>query len=137
MKIGELAMKSGLSSHTLRFYEKSGLLRASTRTNSNYRVYSSGDLDTAIFIKRARAIGFGLDEVALFLSIRSDLPAHICAEAKSLADRKIIEVEQKIAELAQSLAALHKLSNACCGGNESAEFCSIIEALDQPQTRTE
>jgi MerR family Zn(II)-responsive transcriptional regulator of zntA len=132
MKIGELANKSGLSSHTLRFYEKSGLLRASTRTDNNYRVYSSGDLDTAIFIKRARAIGFGLDEVAVFLSIRSDLPAHVCAEAKGLADRKIVEVEQKMRELTQMLAALQKLSNACCGGNESAEQCTIIEALDQP-----
>ncbi|WP_320823748.1 Zn(2+)-responsive transcriptional regulator [Reinekea sp.] len=137
MKIGELAKQSGLSTHTLRFYEKSGLLRASTRTDSNYRVYSRGDLDTAVFIKRARAIGFGLDEVALFLSIRSDLSAHVCAEAKSLADRKIVEVEQKMAELAQSLGALHKLSTACCGGNASAEYCSIIEALDQPKMRTE
>ena len=133
MKIGELAKKSGLSAHTLRFYEKSGLLRATTRTQSNYRLYSQGDLDTAVFIRRAREIGFSLEEVGVFLSIRSDLSAHVCAEAKSLADRKIEEVTHKRDQLTQMLSALNKLSNACCGGSESAEYCTIIEALDQPQ----
>lgn len=131
MKIGELARKSGLSTHTLRFYEKSGLLKASGRSQSNYRLYTNDDLATARFIKRARHIGFSMDEVKVFLSIRSDLPAHVCAEAKGLADDKIGQIEEQINELQQMLKALHRLSDACCGGDESAEYCSIIEALDQ------
>ena len=130
MKIGELANLSGLSPHTLRYYEKNGLLKATGRSDSNYRIYSTEDLDTARFIKRARDIGFSLDEVDTFLSIRSDLPAHVCADAKSLAEQKIVDVENKISELKQVLVALHRLSDACCGGNESAEYCSIIDALD-------
>ncbi|MEJ2045332.1 MAG: Zn(2+)-responsive transcriptional regulator [Reinekea sp.] len=130
MKIGELAKKSRLSAHTLRYYEKSGLLKPSQRGENNYRLYNQNDLDTARFIKRARGIGFSLEEVGLFLSIRSDLPAHVCADAKALADQKIKDVQRQIRELKEVLSALHKLSDACCGGNESAEYCTIIEALD-------
>jgi MerR family transcriptional regulator, Zn(II)-responsive regulator of zntA len=131
MKIGELSRISGLSAHTLRYYEKNGLLKATGRSDSNYRIYSKDGVGTASFIKRARAIGFSLEEVATFLSIRSDRPAHVCADAKNLAEQKIVEVENKIVELKQVLLALHRLSEACCGGDESAEYCSIIDALDQ------
>ena len=130
MKIGELAKKSGLSAHTLRFYEKQGLIKVSARSESNYRIYNSDDLGTARFIKRSRDMGFSLDEVETFLSIRADKPAHICADAKDITEQKISEVELRITELQQMLVALHKLSDACCGGNESAELCSIIDALE-------
>ncbi len=131
MKIGELAKKSGLSAHTLRFYEKQGLIKVSDRSESNYRIYNNADLGTAKFIKRSRDMGFSLDEVNVILSIRADKPAHMCAEAKQITDLKISEIEQKIVNLQQMLVALHKLSDACCGGNESAELCSILEALEE------
>jgi MerR family Zn(II)-responsive transcriptional regulator of zntA len=134
MKIGELAKQSGLTAHTLRFYEKRGLISPSTRSQSNYRLYSQQDLSTAKFIKRSRTMGFSLEEVEVFLSIRADKPAHICADAKDIAQQKILDVQQKIDEMQQVLIALHKLSDACCGGGESAEFCSIIDALDDSAT---
>ena len=98
MKIGELAKKSGLSAHTLRFYEKQGLIKASGRSESNYRIYNSDDLGTARFVKRSGDMGFSLDEVDTFLSIRADKPAHMCADAKDITELKITEVEQKITE---------------------------------------
>ncbi len=130
MKIGELSKRSGLSAHTLRFYEKQGLIQASNRSESNYRIYNSSDLATAKFIKRSRSMGFSLEEVEVFLSIRADKPAHICRDAKDIAQQKIKDVQIKIEEMQQVLVALHKLSDACCGGSESAEFCTIIEALE-------
>jgi len=130
MKIGELAEQSGLTTHALRYYEKQGLIKASSRSASNYRIYDKQGLDTAKFIKRSREMGFSLEDVDVFLSIRADKPAHICAEAKKLAENKITEVKEKIEELKQVVMALHKLSDACCGGEESAEFCSIIKALE-------
>ena len=133
MKIGELSKRSGLSAHTLRFYEKQGLIQASNRSESNYRIYSSGDLATAKFIKRSRDMGFSLEEVEVFLSIRADKPAHICRDAKDIAQQKIKDVQVKIEEMQQVLVALHKLSDACCGGSESAEFCTIIEALEDSE----
>ena len=133
MKIGELSKKSGLSAHTLRYYEKQGLLQVSGRSESNYRIYSIDDLATARFIKRSRDMGFSLEEVEVFLSIRADKPAHICADAKIITDLKISDVEQKISELQFILLALHKLSDACCGGAESAELCSILDALEESE----
>ena len=130
MKIGELSKKSGLSAHTLRYYEKQGLLQVSGRSESNYRIYSLEDLATAKFIKRSRDMGFSLEEVDVFLSIRADKSAHVCADAKIIADIKISDVQQKISELQLILQALHKLSDACCGGSESAELCSILDALE-------
>ncbi|MEH6347301.1 MAG: Zn(2+)-responsive transcriptional regulator [Bermanella sp.] len=133
MKIGELSKRSGLSAHTLRFYEKQGLIQASNRSESNYRIYNSSDLATAKFIKRSRSMGFSLEEVEVFLSIRADKPAHICRDAKDIAQQKIKDVQIKIEEMQQVLVALHKLSDACCGGSESAEFCTIIEALEDSE----
>ena len=90
MKIGELAKKSGLSAHTLRFYEKQGLIKVNNRSESNYRIYSHADLNTAKFIKRTREMGFSLEEVEVFLSIRADRPAHICADAKAITAVKLL-----------------------------------------------
>ena len=130
MKIGELAQLSGISAHTLRFYEKNGLLKASGRSESNYRIYTNNDLQSARFIKKAREIDFSLDDIKVLLSIRADKPSHICADAKQVTQQKISEVESQISKLQEVLAALHRLSDSCCGGNESAEFCSILEAMD-------
>ena len=54
MKISDLAARSGISAHTLRYYEKTGLLSASGRSENNYRSYSQDDLTTAKFIKRSK-----------------------------------------------------------------------------------
>jgi len=101
------------------------------RSESNYRIYNQDDLSTAKFIKRSRDMGFSLEEVEVFLSIRADKPAHICADAKNITEQKIDEVQTKISDLQDMLTALYKLSEACCGGNESAELCSIIDALEK------
>lgn len=129
-KIGELSRESGLSTHTLRFYEKNGLFKASGRSHGNYRLYSENDLKTAQFIRHSRELGFSLEEVQAFLSIRSDKEQHICEDAKRITAQKIEEVKDQIKHLQQLLVALEHLSDACCGGDESATQCSIIESLE-------
>lgn len=137
MKIGELAKRCGLSAHTLRYYEKQGLINASGRSESNYRIYNEQDLKTANFIKRSRDIGFSLEEVAVYLSIRADKPAHECQEAKNITNTKINQIEQQISELQTMLSALKRLSDACCGGSESTENCSILAALESGESLAE
>ncbi|PID41806.1 MAG: Zn(2+)-responsive transcriptional regulator [Gammaproteobacteria bacterium] len=129
-RIGQAAKELDVSVHTLRYYEKHGYLRASGRTESNYRIYTESDLDSARFIVRARKIGFSLNEIQTFLSIRANKDQHTCREAKAIAQAKIEEVTQKIHALQQMLSDLHQLSDACCGGKESAENCTILKALD-------
>ncbi|MBU3004775.1 Zn(2+)-responsive transcriptional regulator [Paraglaciecola arctica] len=131
MKIGDLAARSGISAHTLRYYDKTGLFSASRRSDKNYRIYSQDDLITAKFIKRSKECGFSLAETSALLAIKHNKDQHVCAEAKQITVTKITEIEQQIAKLKQMQNTLQQLEYFCCGGQESAEFCSIISALEQ------
>ncbi len=131
MKIGDLAKRSGISSHTLRYYEKSGLLKASSRSENNYRVYSEDDLSTAKFIQHCKNCGFTLAEITALLVIKHDKSQHVCQEAKTITVNKLNDIENQIEQLKQLKNTLTKLQQYCCGGQESAEFCSIISALEE------
>jgi MerR family Zn(II)-responsive transcriptional regulator of zntA len=137
MKIGELAKVTGLPAHTLRFYEKNNLLTATQRSDNNYRVYTHEDVNTALFIQASRQIGFSLAEIKSLLSIRADKPAHMCADAKQITHQKIVEIEEQMQQLTKMLNALKRLNDSCCGGTESAEFCTIIEAMELKAQQTE
>ncbi|WP_394130208.1 Zn(2+)-responsive transcriptional regulator [Shewanella maritima] len=129
-RIGELAKRCGIKSDTLRFYEKQGLLAPLHRSDSGYRVYSDDDEARLRFILRAKAVGFTLNEIAELLSIELDKSNWACADVKGLVDSKLLQVQTKIAELMQFSSSLQSLSDACCGGPDSAEHCSILEALE-------
>lgn len=130
LRIGELALKIGLSAHTIRFYEKSGLINASQRSESGYRYYTETDVRQAEFVKTARRIGFSVDDVLTLLSIRVDKPNHTCQDVKEIAQSKLNDVNEKILELLSMQQTLKILLNSCCGGPESATHCSIMEALN-------
>jgi MerR family Zn(II)-responsive transcriptional regulator of zntA len=131
MKISELEKRSGISAHTLRYYEKSGLLKASQRSEHNYRIYSIDDLTTAKFIKRSKECGFSLADTGVLLAIKQDKRQHVCAEAKQITSKKLQDISQQITQLQQMQKTLLSLHQYCCGGQESAEFCSIISALEE------
>lgn len=130
MKISELAKRAQINPHTLRYYEKQGLFRPSLRTANNYRDYSEDDLLTAQFIKRCKESGFSLDETSKLLAIKDDKRQHVCAEAKSITTSKIQKITEQIKQLQHMQSTLKNLAQYCCGGDESAEFCSIISGLE-------
>ncbi|UJF21894.1 Zn(2+)-responsive transcriptional regulator [Shewanella sp. OMA3-2] len=129
-RIGELASQCDIKADTLRFYEKHGLLAPSSRSESGYRLYNNDDAARLRFILRAKAVGFTLNEITELLSIELDKANWACADVKGMVDNKLEQVEAKIAELTQFANSLQSLSNACCGGPDSAEHCSILEALE-------
>lgn len=131
MKISALEKQSGISAHTLRYYEKAGLLQASRCSENNYRDYSQDDLTTAKFIKRSKECGFSLADIATLLTIKNDKSQHVCAEAKRITSTKLEHIELQIIQLQQMQKTLTELEKYCCGGQESAEFCSIIARLEQ------
>lgn len=131
MKISALEKQSGISAHTLRYYEKAGLLKASRCSENNYRDYSQDDLTTAKFIKRSKECGFSLTDIATLLTIKNDKRQHVCAEAKRITSSKLKHIEQQIIQLQEMQMTLTQLEKYCCGGQESAEFCSIIATLEQ------
>jgi MerR family transcriptional regulator, Zn(II)-responsive regulator of zntA len=130
MKISELAKKVGMSAHTLRYYEKAGLLSPSKRNQNNYREYTSEDVATTKFILACKESGFSLAETSALLAIKDHKNLHACAEAKSITRNKIEEISLQINKLKNMQTTLVNLEKYCCGGQESAEFCSIISTLE-------
>jgi len=131
IKISELSAKTGLTPHTLRFYEKYGLIRASSRSDSGYRYYSEADVRRVDFVRAARNIGFSLEDIGSLLSIRLDKQSHTCQEVTDITRAKLEEVQSKIVELQSMQQTLQILLESCCGGPDNATHCSIMEALDE------
>jgi len=131
LKISELGSITGLSPHTIRFYEKHGLIEASERSEAGYRYYTTADVRRAEFVKSARNIGFSLDDIAQLLSIRVDKTSHSCQEVTEITRHKLDEVNARIAELEAMQSTLKRLLHSCSGGPENATHCSILEALEE------
>ena len=130
MRIGELAKLTATNNETLRFYETRGLLGEPRRSEAGYRLYTNAEVLRVQFIMRAKKMGFSLKEIDELLSMRVTREESTCGEVKDLAEKKLGEIEVKIAELNRMKGALQQITEACCGGEESAINCTILNALD-------
>lgn len=126
LSIGALARATGTKVETVRYYERAGLLPAPARTEGNYRAYRRAHLDRLSFIRRARELGFSLDEVRELLRL-SDRPDQPCEEVDRIARGHLAEVERKIAGLAALGDELRRLVGQCRHGTIAE--CRVIEAL--------
>ncbi|MEO8061613.1 MAG: heavy metal-responsive transcriptional regulator [Pseudomonadota bacterium] len=125
--IGALAKRAGVSIDTVRYYEKSGLLAPQARLPSGYRRY--GDLQVARlrFIRRAQNLGFALKDVRELLGLSKQRDV---ARVKRTAEKKLAQVEQKIAALERVRGGLAQLVTACPGHGPAKE-CPILKALGE------
>lgn len=98
LRSGELARLAGVSTDTLRHYERKGVLARPRRGANGYRQYPPEALARVQLVRRALAFGFTLDELARILSAR-DRGAAPCREVRALAAAKLAEVEGRLAEL--------------------------------------
>ena len=126
MTIGQLGKATGTAVETVRYYERIGLLPKVARTAGNYRSYGSGEVAKLSFIRRARALGFGLEQVRALIELTEDR-GRSCSEVDALARRNLDDVEAKISDL---VALRHELSNLIeqCGRG-TVDDCRILEAL--------
>ncbi len=131
MRIGELAARSGVQVDTLRYYEKQGLINPPPREASGYRDYPQETLQYLNLIRSAKAVGFSLRECRDLLSIFSKRDAHTCAEVKLLAEKKLEQLEHQMHELKIMYDTLETVAAVCCGGDESAIHCSILDTLEE------
>jgi MerR family copper efflux transcriptional regulator len=127
MKIGELASLSGLSVDTIRFYEKQGLIPSPRRTDANYRMYDADTPRRLIFIRKARDLGFTLQEIGQLLALSEDTHAG-ASDVKERAEAKLGELDRKISEMKAMRRSLERLVSACSGHGPSYE-CPILAAL--------
>lgn len=128
LTIGQVAKRAGIGVETVRFYEREGLLEAPERRPSGYRQFDEGIVARLRFIRRAKELGFTLNEIKELLSLKLD-PSTTCADVKKRAEAKITDIEAKIDSLVLMKRALVKLTKACSGHGTTSD-CPILDALD-------
>jgi MerR family Zn(II)-responsive transcriptional regulator of zntA len=131
MRIGQLAKQTSLPVETLRFWEKQKLLSPQVNQQNGYRNYSPQDIQQVIFIQSAKAVGFSLNEIRDLLALRVDAENYSCHDVKSIAVKKLEAIEVKIAELENMRYALKTITDICCGGEEPASECTILNSLNK------
>lgn len=131
LTIGRLAERAGVGIDTVRFYERAGLLPLAARSGGGYRLYGEDDIARLRFIRRAKALGFSLEDIAELLTLSAGGSR---APIKQLAERRLADLDARIAELGRMRAALAQSAQQC-SGHGSAAGCPIIESLNAPQAQ--
>jgi Cu(I)-responsive transcriptional regulator len=124
--IGRAAKASGVSVKMIRHYEAIGLLKKVARTFANYRVYGANDVHTLRFIKRARSLGFSIEDIRELLSLWQN-KSRPSASVKRVAAGHLEGLKRRITEMQQMVATLEHLSDHCHGDHRPD--CPILEDL--------
>jgi MerR family transcriptional regulator, mercuric resistance operon regulatory protein len=126
LSIGALAKRTGVNLETIRYYERIGLVPAPPRTAGGHRVYGRDHLKRLAFIRRARGLGFTLDEIRTLLGL-VDGNGYTCAEVREITLRHLALVRRKIADLGRLEHSLADMAARCTG--DSVPDCAVIDAL--------
>jgi MerR family mercuric resistance operon transcriptional regulator len=123
--IGELSRRTGCNIETIRYYERIGLMPAPPR-KGRYRSYGGDHVARLGFVRRARELGFTLDEVRALLGLAAGGHAS-CAEVRNLAASHLKDVRARIADLKRMERVLADSVRACDAGQDPG--CPLVEAL--------
>lgn len=126
MNIGELARTAETNAETIRYYERIGLLPAPPRTTGNYRDYSAAHVSRLSFTRRARDLGFSIEQIRALLGL-SDEKNRSCEAVDAIAREHLADVERKLADLTALRRELKSLIGQCRHGTVAE--CRILEAL--------
>lgn len=124
--IGDLARATGTTVEAIRYYERIGVLPAPSRTAGGQRAYEADHLKRLGFVRRARDLGFTLDQVRALLGL-VDQPSRDCTGVEAVARDHLAEVDRKLADLAVLRGVLAELVERC--GHRTVADCGIVEAL--------
>jgi Cu(I)-responsive transcriptional regulator len=128
MDIGRASKASGVSVKMIRHYEAIGLLPKVARTFANYRVYRESDVHTLRFIRRARALGFSMNDIQELLGLWQN-KSRSSASVKKIAGKHVDELNRKIAELQAMVGTLEHLTQHCQGNHRPD--CPILDDLSK------
>jgi Cu(I)-responsive transcriptional regulator len=126
LDIGRASRSSGVSVKMIRHYETIGLLKKVARTYANYRVYTQNDVHTLRFIKRARTLGFSVEDIRELLSLWQN-KGRSSASVKKVARGHVEGLRQRVAELQSMLDTLQHLVQHCHGDHRPD--CPILDDL--------
>lgn len=127
MNIGEAARQSGVTAKMIRHYEAMGLVAPGQRSEAGYRLYGEKDVHELRFIKRARSMGFSLEQIRTLLSLWQD-KSRASADVKRMASTHVQELEARIHELTEMRDTLVSLAAACHG--DDRPDCPILQGLE-------
>lgn len=132
LTIGAFAEAGGVNVETIRFYQRKGLLPEPERPQGGIRRYGKSDVARVRFVKSAQRLGFNLAEIADLLRLQDG--TH-CVEASRLAERKLCDVQERLADLLRMEAVLSSLVSAC-HATDADVSCPLIAALQaEPSLR--
>lgn len=126
LDIGRASKASGVSVKMIRHYEAIGLLKNVARTYANYRVYSDNDVHTLRFIKRARTLGFSMEDIHELLALWQN-KSRPSSSVKKIAGRHMEVLKRRITEMQSMVATLEHLTHHCHGDHRPD--CPILEDL--------
>lgn len=126
LTIGKLAGATGTKVETIRYYEQIGLLPAPARSAANYRTYDAAHLRRLSFIRRARDLGFSIDQVRELMGL-ADRRDQSCVAVDVIANQHRDAITRKIADLTALAGELDTLIDSC--SRNTVADCRIIEAL--------
>lgn len=132
LTIGGFATAGGVNVETIRFYQRKGLLPQPRKPYGGIRRYGAADVTRVRFVKSAQRLGFSLDGVADLLRLEDG--AH-CDEASGLAENKLLDVREKLADLARIETALSTLLSACHMRKGNVK-CPLIASLQSDNAPT-
>jgi MerR family copper efflux transcriptional regulator len=130
MHIGRLAAQAEVSVDTVRYYERADLLPAPVRSRSGYRTYPPSAVGRLRFIRRAKDLGFSLEEIRGLLAVSDRRDADVAA-VRGIAAQRLADVEARLAELTRLRDALRGLVEACPGHGDPRD-CPILNAFEAP-----
>ena len=125
MNVGDAALKSGLPAKTIRYYEDIGLI-SPARADNGYRDYSGDDIHRLAFLRRARSLGFSIDDCRQLMALYGD-QERASHDVREIASAHVAAITKKIRELEQMRATLQKLIHACHG--DARPDCPILEDI--------
>ncbi|MBM1219313.1 helix-turn-helix domain-containing protein [Ponticoccus sp. SC2-23] len=125
--IGELSRRTGVKVPTIRYYEEIGLLTPAGRSAGNQRRYDAAGLERLGFIRHARALGFGIDEILSLIDLQQH-PDRSCQSAMEIAEAQLAAVRDKIAQLRSLEQELSRIADGC-EGSGPARQCYVLRSL--------
>ena len=127
--IGKLALQADVTTDTVRYYEKEGLLAPASKTGAGYRLYDEDAIRRLRFIKQAQQCGFSLTEIRELLTLKNS-DAACCKDVKSVAIAKKLQLEHKVRTLQVMSQALNELIAICNNETRPLDECPILAALE-------
>ena len=126
MDIGRASRESGVSVKMIRHYEAIGLLPKVARTFANYRVYGPNDVHVLRFVRRARDLGFSMEDIKELLGLWQN-KSRSSGAVKKVVGKHVAELKRKIAALRTMVGTLEYLADHCHGDHRPD--CPILDDL--------